>query len=92
MIIFLFQAAIGDYLGEKTDFIMEVLEKFVEMHDFCGLTLVQALRNFLFHFRLPGEAQKIDRIMECFAARFCEQNPGLFKHPGRFSMLQFHNK
>ena len=26
-------------------------------------------------FRLPGEAQKIDRLMEKFASRFCECNP-----------------
>ena len=31
-----------------------------------------------FHFRLPGESQQIDRIMEAFAARYCEQNPGIF--------------
>jgi Sec7-like guanine-nucleotide exchange factor len=28
-----------------------------------------ALRTFLRPFRLPGEAQKIDRLMEAFAAR-----------------------
>ncbi|ESN92223.1 hypothetical protein HELRODRAFT_157983 [Helobdella robusta] len=28
-------------------------------------------------FRLPGEAQKIDRLMEKFASRYCECNPSL---------------
>jgi len=32
-------------------------------------------RRFLQKFRLPGEAQKIDRIMEAFAARYYKQNP-----------------
>ena len=32
-----------------------------------------AIRAFLSPFRLPGEAQKIDRIMCEFAARFCGQ-------------------
>jgi hypothetical protein len=27
-------------------------------------------------FRLPGEAQKIDRLMEKFAARYISCNPG----------------
>ena len=45
--------------------------------------LVQAMRNFLSSFRLPGEAQKIDRIMERFAIHFCEQNPLLFDHSGK---------
>lgn len=30
-------------------------------------------------FRLPGEAQKIDRLMEKFAERFVSCNPGSFK-------------
>lgn len=29
-------------------------------------------RQFLWSFRLPGEAQKIDRMMECFAKRYCD--------------------
>ena len=33
----------------------------------------EAIRHFLSGFRLPGEAQKIDRMMEKFAERFCLQ-------------------
>ena len=40
-------------------------------------------REFLWSFRLPGEAQKIDRMMEGFAKRYCEQNPGVFTSPGK---------
>ena len=60
---------IGDYLGERSDFNEAVLKAFVELHDFTDLILVQALRQFLWSFRLPGEAQKIDRMMESFAQR-----------------------
>lgn len=43
----------------------------------------EAIRLFLSKFRLPGEAQKIDRIMESFAKRYCYCNPqGIFPHPG----------
>lgn len=38
----------------------------------------EAIRQFLNGFRLPGEAQKIDRIMEKFAERFCRCNPKAF--------------
>jgi cytohesin len=61
------KTAIGDYLGERNDFNERVLREFVSLHDFTDLILVQALRQFLWSFRLPGEAQKIDRMMECFA-------------------------
>ena len=52
------------------------------MHKFHGLDLVAALRAFLGSFQLPGEAQKIDRMMESFAQRYCDCNPGMFSNTG----------
>merc|ERR1711998_351384 len=46
--------------------------------DFKGKTLDQALRFFLSLFRLPGEAQQIDRIMEAFAKQYVSSNPKVF--------------
>ena len=40
-------------------------------------------RQFLWSFRLPGEAQKIDRMMEAFASRYCQCNPGVFQSTGQ---------
>lgn len=71
-------------MGENDPFNLQVLEEFVKLHNFRDVLLVQALRNFLWNFRLPGEAQKIDRIMEQFAKHFCAQNPDIFDHPGFF--------
>ncbi|CAI5765829.1 cytohesin-1 isoform X3 [Podarcis lilfordi] len=76
------KTAIGDYLGERDDFNIQVLHSFVELHEFTDLNLVQALRQFLWSFRLPGEAQKIDRMMEAFAQRYCQCNPGVFQSTG----------
>lgn len=39
-------------------------------------------RQFLWSFRLPGEAQKIDRMMEAFAQRYCQCNGGVFQSTG----------
>ncbi|KAL7989534.1 hypothetical protein Chor_012200 [Crotalus horridus] len=47
------KTAIGDYLGERDDFNIQVLHSFVELHEFTDLNLVQALRQFLWSFRLP---------------------------------------
>lgn len=41
--------------------------------DFTDMLFDEAIRHFLSGFRLPGEAQKIDRMMEKFAERFCLQ-------------------
>ncbi|XP_052068872.1 cytohesin-1-like isoform X6 [Mytilus californianus] len=92
---FLFQGeglnktAIGDYLGEAKDFNISVLKAFVNLHEFSDMILVQALRQFLWSFRLPGEAQKIDRMMECFAERYCELNPGMFTSTDTCYVLSF---
>lgn len=83
------KTAIGDYLGEKNDFNEAVLKAFVELHDFTNLILVQALRQFLWSFRLPGEAQKIDRMMETFAQRYCQLNPDIFTNPDTCYVLSF---
>ncbi|XP_066592382.1 cytohesin-1 isoform X3 [Prorops nasuta] len=83
------KTAIGDYLGEKHDFNQKVLRAFVELHDFTDLILVQALRQFLWSFRLPGEAQKIDRMMECFAQRYCQLNPNIFTNTDTCYVLSF---
>lgn len=43
-------------------------------------------RQFLWSFRLPGEAQKIDRMMEAFASRYCLCNPGVFQSTGQWQL------
>ncbi|XP_023301804.2 uncharacterized protein LOC111683917 [Lucilia cuprina] len=83
------KTAIGDYLGENNDFNKDVLKAFVALHDFTNLILVQALRQFLWSFRLPGEAQKIDRMMECFAQRYCQLNPDIFTNTDTCYVLSF---
>uniref|UniRef100_A0A8C4YYA4 Cytohesin 1a n=1 Tax=Gadus morhua TaxID=8049 RepID=A0A8C4YYA4_GADMO len=83
------KTAIGDYLGERDDLNLQVLHDFVELHEFTDLNLVQALRQFLWSFRLPGEAQKIDRMMEAFAARYCQCNPGVFQSTDTCYILSF---
>jgi hypothetical protein len=55
---------------------------YVQFKNYNLITLVAlfvcALIN-LQGFRLPGEAQKIDRLMEKFAERYVSCNPGAFK-------------
>ncbi|XP_060882174.1 cytohesin-3-like isoform X2 [Labrus mixtus] len=83
------KTAIGNFLGEREEMHLEILKSFVGLHEFSDLNLVQALRQFLWSFRLPGEAQKIDRMMEAFAARYCECNPGVFISTDTCYILSF---
>ncbi|CAG9460670.1 unnamed protein product [Pedinophyceae sp. YPF-701] len=73
------KTAIGELLGEHEEECVEVMHAFVDLFDFAGMDFDGAIRALLETFRLPGEAQKIDRIMEKFAERYCNCNPGAFK-------------
>ncbi|XP_056136911.1 cytohesin 4b [Lampris incognitus] len=83
------KTAIGEFLGEREALHLQTLKAFVELHEFSDLNLVQALRQFLWSFRLPGEAQKIDRMMEAFAARYCNCNPHVFQSTDTCYILSF---
>jgi brefeldin A-inhibited guanine nucleotide-exchange protein len=54
------------------------MHAFVDLMSFTNISFTTALRQFLQHFRLPGEAQKIDRFMLKFASRFTADNPTSF--------------
>ena len=57
------------------------MHAYVDQLDFTGMSFDAAIRHFLQGFRLPGEAQKIDRMMEKFAERFCINNPDVRVSP-----------
>ncbi|KAK8467256.1 hypothetical protein PHAVU_008G293100 [Phaseolus vulgaris] len=72
------ETKIGDYLGEREEFCLKVMHAYVDSFNFKEMDFGEAIRFFLQGFRLPGEAQKIDRIMEKFAERYCKCNPSSF--------------
>lgn len=67
--------AVGDYLGTDSTENIKVLEKFTSSQNFSGKNMTDALREFLQTIKLPGEAQKIDRLVECFSKCYVENNP-----------------
>ncbi|KYQ47635.1 Brefeldin A-inhibited guanine nucleotide-exchange protein 1 [Trachymyrmex zeteki] len=83
------KTAIGDFLGDHNH--NQVMYHYIDQMNFADRDLVTALRYFLEGFRLPGEAQKIDRLMEKFASRYCECNPnnGLFTSADTAYILGF---
>ncbi|CAM9099816.1 unnamed protein product, partial [Ectocarpus fasciculatus] len=77
------KACVGEFLSkgpkEIYPYHAEVLREYVNTFDFWNKgkaksgTFVKSLRIFLGQFRLPGEAQCIDRLMEAFANRLYDQ-------------------
>jgi len=93
LVVGLDKPAVGQYLGElgksakdtKADtpvyeqdwFHKDLLTEFCASFGFEDQTVLDGLRMFLSTFRLPGEAQMIDRILQAFAesvARGCKES------------------
>jgi len=92
IVVGLDKKAVGMYLGEigkpavagkspkvweRDWFHKEVLESFCSLFHFDRQSLLDGLRMFLACFRLPGEAQQIDRILQNFAdscGNLCEES------------------
>ncbi|KAH6703350.1 ARF guanine-nucleotide exchange factor 2 [Verticillium dahliae] len=60
---------LGEYLSKKGN--EPVLEAYLDLFDFDGKRVDEALRVLLETFRLPGEAPLIERIVTVFADRYC---------------------
>ncbi|KAI0134852.1 Sec7-domain-containing protein [Daldinia grandis] len=83
------KAQIGEYLGEGEPKNIEIMHAFVDTMDFAQRRFVDALRQFLQSFRLPGEAQKIDRFMLKFANRYVMGNPNAFANADTAYVLAY---
>lgn len=80
---------VGDYLGNHDQFCIDVLQEFAKTFDFREMNLDIALRVFLETFRLPGESQKILRILEAFAERYYEQSPHILANKDAVFVLAY---
>ncbi|KAJ2851422.1 GDP/GTP exchange factor for ARF, partial [Coemansia erecta] len=59
---------VGEFLAKPSN--LEVLQAYVSQFDYSGKRLDEALRALLGTFRLPGESQQIECIMEAFATAY----------------------
>ncbi|KAJ9269863.1 hypothetical protein DTO212C5_4037 [Paecilomyces variotii] len=65
---------LGEFISKRNN--EELLDAFVELFDFSGKTVVDALRELLGSFRLPGEAPLISRIVTTFSEKYmAKANP-----------------
>ncbi|RKP14485.1 hypothetical protein BJ684DRAFT_870, partial [Piptocephalis cylindrospora] len=83
------KSMIGEFLGEGDPKNVEIMHSFVDYMNFRRSSFVDALRQFLQSFRLPGESQKIDRFMLKFAERYIQHNPGAFANADTAYVLAY---
>ncbi|KAM1470851.1 hypothetical protein ACFX1Q_041336 [Malus domestica] len=80
---------VGDFLGNHDEFCIQVLNKFAGTFVFQDMHLDTALRLFLETFRLPGESQKIQRVLEAFSERYYEQSPQILANKDAALLLSY---
>lgn len=62
---------LGDFISKRDN--EELLGAFVDLLDFSGRNVVEALRELLSSFRLPGESPLIERIVTTFSEHYMEK-------------------
>ncbi|KAF2148914.1 Sec7-domain-containing protein [Myriangium duriaei CBS 260.36] len=60
---------LGEFISKKSS--DKILDAFMDLFDFTGQRVDEALRQLLNTFRLPGESQLIERIITEFADKYC---------------------
>jgi Sec7-like guanine-nucleotide exchange factor len=70
---------LGLFFGSPNEKNQMILESFCRLLDFRNMEFDKALRLFLSRFRLPGEAQQIDRVVTHFSTCYQRDNPLVFK-------------
>ena len=65
------------------DFFKNVLRSYMRGFKFFGDPLDMSIRKLLMEVELPKETQQIDRVLQAFANRYHECNPGVYASPGK---------
>ena len=70
------------------DFSKNVLRSYMRGFNFFGYPLDMSTRKLLMEVELPKETQQIDRVLQAFANRYHECNPGVYDSPGGWLILE----
>eukprot|EP00301_Raphidiophrys_heterophryoidea_P004463 c11937_g1_i4.p1 GENE.c11937_g1_i4~~c11937_g1_i4.p1 ORF type:complete len:562 (+),score=178.28 c11937_g1_i4:760-2445(+) len=83
------RSQVGKCLARRDKFGIYLRREFISKFDFSNLDIDDALRVLLCGFKLPPEAQIIDRIIEQFASQYVLCNPELHLKIGDVYVLAF---
>ncbi|KAI4259283.1 MAG: hypothetical protein LQ352_000823 [Teloschistes flavicans] len=71
------------------DFSKNVLRSYMRGFKFFGDPLDMSIRKLLMEAELPKETQQIDRVLQAFANRYHECNPGIYASPDEAYFIAF---
>ncbi|KXT12210.1 hypothetical protein AC579_3449 [Pseudocercospora musae] len=90
------KSVIAGILSKSSDpFMQAVLRSYTRTFPFFTEPIDMSLRKFLLQAELPRETQQVDRVIQAFADRYHECNPGIFLDSGvayvvAFSIMMLH--
>jgi hypothetical protein len=77
------RSVVASILSKAGDpFAKAVLKSYMRSFMFFGDPMDMAIRKLLMEVDLPKETQQIDRVIQAFADRYHECNPGIYASPG----------
>ena len=78
------RGAVATILSKTDDeFSKNVLRSYMRGFAFFGDPIDMSIRKLLMEVELPKETQQIDRVLQSFANRYHECNPGIYASPGK---------
>lgn len=84
------RSMIAGILSKSSDpFAQAVLRSYTRRFPFFGEPIDMSLRKFLLEADLPKETQQVDRVIQAFADRYHECNPGIFMSSDQAYIIAF---
>ena len=84
------KSTIASFLSKTDDpFLLSVLRSYMRRFAFFGDPIDMAIRKLLMQVELPKETQQIDRVLQGFADRYHECNPGIYMNPDKAYFISF---
>lgn len=84
------RSVIAGILSKSSDpFASAVLRSYTRRFPFFGEPIDMSLRKFLLEAELPKETQQVDRVIQAFADRYHECNPGIFTNSDQAYVIAF---
>ncbi|KAF2026913.1 hypothetical protein EK21DRAFT_73126 [Setomelanomma holmii] len=84
------KSVIASYLSKTDDaFLLSVLRSYMRRFAFFGDPIDMAIRKLLMQVELPKETQQIDRVLQGFADRYHECNPGIYINTDKAYFISF---
>ena len=84
------RGVVATVLSQSNDeFFKNVLRSYMRGFKFFGDPLDMSTRKLLMEVELPKETQQIDRVLQAFANRYHECNPGVYASPDEAYFIAF---